>query len=181
MSVFIFHLFALFCSSATFASSGAAGEMDMSFVYKLINFALLLLILHLFAKSPLKKLLVNALKNSLSKFISIKEEKKDWDDKLNVYKKKVESLEDEIKELRENADQSMIREREETLKETEKIADRIIEQSSKQTEMLINGAKKQFQEQLLEKAFSLAESEINKKLDSSKQKDSVKQYISSLN
>lgn len=168
----------IFASTASHSSSGI---FDKSFLYKIINFSLLLLILHLVAKTPIKNILLNTLKNNLSKFNSAQKDKKEWDKKLAEYKKKVASLEQEIKGLKEKAEENLEEEKEASLQEAKKMADRIIEQGNKQTEMLFNNAKKQFEVQLLDKAFEIAEGKIQDKISSISQKESLKQFISTLN
>ncbi|NQU65960.1 MAG: ATP synthase F0 subunit B [SAR324 cluster bacterium] len=185
MSKQLLTAFSLICVSFSAFASSAEGEVASLFssemLFKLINFLLLLLILHRFARKPIAKMLSNSAGNTKKKVDDVEAQLAAAKSRLVEYQTKITNLERELETRQESAIGAIELEKERIINDTKNQAQKLEEQSQNRIEQNILKAKAEIRAFLVNESVQLAEKVISEQIDSKKRKVLVENYTKSLN
>jgi len=170
-------IFFVFSCPLLAAEAEAHGNYWKDYIFKIINFAILLAILIKFLRPPLKGYLEkrhNQVKEDLEKAkeLSISAEA--------AYRKaqeRLENLEGEIKEIRDQMLREAENEKKRLIEEAEKKAEQIRIQAQQGLQREIAQIKKQLETKLSLEALALAEKTIKERITKDDQKYLIKKFI----
>lgn len=163
-------------SAAAFAASDGGGDYLQDFIFKCINFAILLFLLHKFARKPIANMLAAAAKNTKDTMDSAEEKLKEAEAKLADYEKKVANLEKEMAEMQERSMAAIEEEKKRMVKDAGEAAQKIEQQTQVRIEQDVLKAKMEVRHFLVEESIKLAEQLIAEKIDSKEQKALISNY-----
>lgn len=174
-------------SAAAFAASGGGHEDYLlsgmmskemqDFLFKCINFAILLFILHKFARKPIANMLSAAAKNTKDTMESAEVKLKKAEAKLADYQKKFVNLEKEMASMQERSMAAIEEEKKKMVKDAEEAAKKIEQQTQVRIEQDVLKAKMEVRHFLVEESIKLAEQLIAEKIDSKEQKALISNYV----
>ena len=154
-----------FVDLAFAAGSGAEGSDPlMDLLYKAVNFFIVLVLLHLFAKKPIAKMLKASAIATKEAAESGKKKVEEAEITLSEMKAKIAELEDEISQKKESAIISISREKDQIIKEAGVAAEKIRIQTQQRIDQEILQAKAKIREYLIEESMKNAESMVSKKV-----------------
>ena len=176
---FIFIIFSFLVPFQVFASTegGGGSLMSMDMLFKAINFLILLILLHIFAKKPLKNMLSTSAKNTKVEFEESKKEVEAIRQELEDYNKKFNNIDQELSESREKILASLEDEKKRNIEETNKLIKTIEKQSELQIEQDILKAKNEIRNFLADESVKLAEKLVTDQMNSSKQDSLMSDYV----
>jgi F-type H+-transporting ATPase subunit b len=169
-------------SSMALASGGGEGGslLSLDMLFKLINFLLLLYLLHRFARKPLANMLSSSAENTKKSVDETKLELAEAKKQLEEYKSKLSNLEKDLEDRRETALSVIETEKKQLIEDAENQVKRIEEQSYARIEQDISNAKEEIRQFLVEESVKLAEATIAKEIGGKEQKALLDHYTKSL-
>ena len=150
-------------------------------LFKLINFLLLLLLLHRFARKPIAKMLSNSAENSKKKIDDAEAELATAKSQLAEYQAKMANLNEELATREKTAHAAIEVEREKLIADTKIQAQKLEQQAQNRIEQDILKAKAEIREFLVHESVQLAEKIISEQIDSKERKALVENYAKYLN
>ena len=175
-----------FSSIALASSTGAehGGPLDSLFTatmgWKAGNFILLLALLHFFVKKPLTNVLKASATATKERLEASKREVEAKQAELTEFKAAMVDLEKELEVRKTKAVESIEQEKTRILADAAAQAKHLEDAANKRIDQNITKAKAEIREFLASEAAKHAEDQIKKDLNSSKQQDLMKSYISTL-
>ena len=154
-----------FVDFAFAAGSGEeANDPMMDLLYKAVNFLIVLILLHIFAKKPIANMLKASAIATKEAAESGKKKVEEAEKTLAEMKEKIGELEDEINRKKEAAIISISKEKEEIIKEAGLAAEKIRTQTQQRIDQEILQAKAKIRTYLIEESMKNAESIVSKKV-----------------
>lgn len=151
----------LLVSGVVFASGGATATDPMiEFAYKVLNFAVLLLLLFLFARKPIKSMLKSSVENTKSEMDEAREKAQEAEVKLAEYREKLANMEKSIVSMKEEAIADAEKEKEKIIADAKVFSAKLEDQAQFQVEQSILKAKTEIREFLADEAVKMAEKAI---------------------
>lgn len=148
-------------SGVVFAAGGGShGDPMIEFAYKVLNFAILVLLLFLFARKPIKNMLKSSVENTKSEIDEAREKAQEAEGKLTEYREKLANMEKSIETMKDEAIADAEKEKEKIIADAKAFAVKLEEQAQFQVEQSIVKAKAEIREFLAEEAVKMAETAI---------------------
>lgn len=155
----------LLAPRAALAAEGGSSDPWMDFLWKVVNFTVLMALLVFFARKPLARLFREAAQRTLEAMQQGRSDARDAEQQLAEQQRKIENLQAELVRLREEALNEAREESERVLAEARATAERIKEQMRFQVEQEFKKASSDLKRQLADEAVRLAGEQISKQLD----------------
>ncbi|MDH5559377.1 MAG: ATP synthase F0 subunit B [Deltaproteobacteria bacterium] len=160
-----------------FASSGGAGSLLSSeMLFKGINFLIMLILLHIFAKKPLSKMLSTMAKNAKAEFDESRSKVDRIREELDEYNKKFECLDQELREKRQKAQADMEAEQAKIIEDAKLLAANIERQTETQIDQELSHAKKEIRVFLADEAVRIARELTKAQMNATRQKALMEDY-----
>jgi|YelNatPaOPRAMG01_1025707.scaffolds.fasta_scaffold20658_3 F-type H+-transporting ATPase subunit b len=150
------------------------------FIFKVINFLLLVFLLFWFLKKPIKTKLKERHEFLRRAFEEAQQEKAFWEKQLEELKSKVKGLEEEAKLIRERIMAEAQREKERILEEAKKEAERIRLEAQKAMEEERRKLETLFREKLVLRTLTLAEKILKEHLTQKDQRKLLEDFVQNL-
>ena len=158
-------------------ASGGEGMLGSTMLFKALNFLMLLIALHYFAKKPLAKMMRDA---SIAKKEEFDEKKKAVQERLRAFKKQMAEEESLLAERNKAAQAAIEAEKNKIIAEAKAHAAMIEKNATMLMEQNLNKAKAEIRQFLAEEACKLAELQIKESVGAKEQKGLMKTYIERL-
>ena len=152
-------------SAPALAAETSGGNPMMDFLFKVINFVILMAILAYFARKPLAKMLRGAVAGARSELETAREAARAAEAKLAGQKSRIEHLEADLARLREEAREESRTESARIVEEARAQAERIKAQIQQQVEQEFNKARAELKRQLADQTIKLAAANIEANMD----------------
>ncbi len=156
-------------------SSFMSHEMR-DFLFKCLNFVILLYLLYKFARKPIANMLSSAARNTKDTMDSAELKLKEAEAKLAEYQQKLANLEKEMAEMRERSLAAIEDEKKRMIEDAEETAKKIEQQSQARIEQDVLKAKIAVRTFLVDESIRLAEQLIADKIGSQEQKALISNY-----
>lgn len=170
-------LLLVFQSSSAFASGGEQGGSIMDWVWRILNFAILVFVLVKFLNKPLRSYLQQR-KELIEKSIKEAQEAKALALKaLAEVEERLKVKDKEIEEIISSARVSGEREKERLIEEGEKLKVKILEQAKTNIDFELKMAKEAIKAEAVETAMQLAEEKIKAKMTKEDQERLLKESL----
>ena len=165
-------------SCLAFASGGGEGGslFSLDMLFKTINFLLLLYLLHRFARKPIANMLSSSAENTKKIMAETESELIEAKKKLEDYQAKLNNLEKELEERRENALAVIESEKQQMIQDAENQVKKIEEQCQARIEQDISKAKEDIRRFLVDESVKLAEESLSKEIGGKEQKALLENY-----
>ena len=150
--------------------------MSSEMLYKGINFLLLLIILHIFAKKPITKMLRSSAEGTKFEFEKSQRKVNEIREELEQYNQKFESLNKELDLQRQQAIISIGKEKEQIILNAKALATNIQVKAEAQIAQELIKARKEIQQMVAKEAILLANQNVTDQMNSSKQSDLMDNY-----
>ncbi len=177
--------FFMICSahSAFAATAGHSGGSLLSseMAFKAINFVILLILLHRFARKPIAKMLSNSAENTKNTTDSAKEELASAKARLAEYEIKIANMEKELASREEIALAAIEAEKVKLIADAKEQAQKLEEQAQNRIEQDILKAKTDIREFLVSESVQFAEKIITDEIGSKEHKALVENYVKYFN
>ncbi|MEE8435930.1 MAG: ATP synthase F0 subunit B [bacterium] len=147
------------------AAEASGGDPMMDFLFKVINFVVLMAILVYLARKPLANLLRGSSEGARSELETAREAARAAEAKLAEQKSRIENLEADLARLREEAREEARAESAHVIEEARAQAERIKAQIQLQVEQEFNKARAELKRQLADQTIHLAEANIEAQMD----------------
>lgn len=168
---------ALFLPIVAFAAGGDNGMSTMDWVWKVVNFTVLVVLLVTFVGKPLKTYLAQR-KELIEKSIREAQEAKEMAAKaLKEVEERLKLKDKEIADIIASAQSSGERERDRLIAEGQRMSERIAEQAKTNIDFEVKRAKEVIQAETVEAALQLAEAKIKAKLTKEEQDKLLRESI----
>lgn len=159
---------AVFFANAALASSGEGGGEHgggpMEYVWKIVNFAILVFLLVKFGAKPMKGFL-NSRTEMIKKSLDEAREARELAQRaLNEVEDRLKSKDKEIEEILSSSRQSGEKEREALIKEGERMSQKLLEQAKSNIDFELNQAREAIKAEAAGIAMELAEKKLKDKL-----------------
>jgi F-type H+-transporting ATPase subunit b len=159
--------------SAAFGSAGGEGEAHSSgisqLIWPVINFAILVIILFVFAKKPIQSYLKQRSETIAKTLDEARQAKEAALKALETVEEKLKLKDKEIAEILSAAERSGSQERDRIIEETGKLKERVLEQAKTNIEFELKNAKESIKAEAVELAMELAEKKIKEKMTKEEQ------------
>ena len=166
-------LFSFMIVSAAFGSAGGEGEAHSSgisqLIWPVINFAILVIILFVFAKKPIQNYLKQRSETIAKTLEEARQAKEAALKALETVEEKLKLKDKEIAEILSAAERSGSQERDRIIEETGKLKERVLEQAKTNIEFELKNAKESIKAEAVELAMELAEKKIKEKMTKEEQ------------
>ena len=153
-----------FASCAFAAEEGGHSSLVKEYVWKIINFGILIAILFKFGKKPLGDFLKKRTELIEKTLNEAKEAKEAALKALKEAEDRVRTKDTEVKEILDAARKSGELERDRIIEETAKLKDKILEQAKTNIDYELKHAKESIKAEAVELAMELAEKKLKEKL-----------------
>ncbi|MCP4298143.1 MAG: ATP synthase F0 subunit B [Proteobacteria bacterium] len=174
ISVLLYFLTGL--SATAFASEGGGSLFTLDMLYKVVNFLILLAILHKVARKPLVNMLNSSAKTSKEEISSARTSITDAEKKLQEYTQKVADLEKELETRREGALKTIEEEKKTIVEDARKFAENLEMKTSQRINQDLQRAKDEIQDFLVLESIKMAEKLVVGSVDDVKQKSLMENY-----
>jgi F-type H+-transporting ATPase subunit b len=161
-------IFSIVFASCAFAAGapeeGGHASLLKEYIAKIINFAILVFILYKFGKKPLGDFLKKRTELIEKTLNEAKEAKEAALKALREAEERVKTKDSEVKEILDAAKKSGELERDRIIEETAKLKDKILEQAKTNIDYELKHAKEAIKAEAVELAMELAEKKLKEKL-----------------
>ena len=168
----LFVLFSLAVTSVVYASGGEEGEhgsLLKEYIWKIVNFAILVIILFKFGRKPLGDFLRKRTELIEKTLNEAKEAKEAAQKALKEAEERLKTKDAEIEAILAAAKKSGEQERERIIEESAKLKEKILEQAKTNIEYELKHAKEAIKAEAVELAMELAEKKLKEKLTKEEQ------------
>lgn len=153
------------------------GNTLMDWVWRIVNFAILAIVLIVFLRKPLRDYLKQR-KELIERSIKEAQEAKELAQKaLREVEERLKLKDKEVEEILESARNSGERERDRLIEEGEKLKDKILEQAKINIDFEVKRAKQAIKEEAADAALKLAEEKIKAKITKDDQERLLKESL----
>ena len=150
------------------------GKMDW---FRLMNFALLVVLLVLFLRKPISEALSSRIKNIQEQLESLEAQKAEAEKQLAKYNDKLSELESEAQKIVEGYIKQGKEAKAKILKEAEAVAQKLQAQARHNIEQEFEKARQELQREVLEKSLAKAEQTLKKEITNQDQDKLVDEYL----
>ncbi|OGG96486.1 MAG: hypothetical protein A2508_06735 [Candidatus Lambdaproteobacteria bacterium RIFOXYD12_FULL_49_8] len=161
-------------------ASGGEGMLGSTMLFKALNFLMLLIALHYFAKKPLAKMMRDASIAKKEEFDEKKKAVQEAEERLRAFKKQMAEEESLLAERNKAAQAAIEAEKNKIIAEAKAHAAMIEKNATMLMEQNLNKAKAEIRQFLAEEACKLAELQIKESVGAKEQKGLMKTYIERL-
>jgi F-type H+-transporting ATPase subunit b len=161
-------------SIATAAEGGSLFSTDM--LFKVINFVILLAILHKVARKPLVNMLSSTAMTEKEKAENAQKSLAEAERRLEEYTAKIARLEEEMEKRQQDAFQSITEEKKTLLADAEKFARNLEQKTVQRIEQDVHLARNEIQEYLVQESVKMAEKLAVESIDDTTQKSLIENY-----
>jgi F-type H+-transporting ATPase subunit b len=161
--------FASFAFAAGAPEEGGHASLVKEYIWKIINFAILVFILFKFGKKPLGDFLKKRTELIEKTLNEAKEAKEAALKALKEAEERVKTKDAEVKEILDAAKKSGEIERDRIIEETAKLKDKLLEQAKTNIDYELKHAKEAIKAEAVELAMELAEKKLKEKLTKEEQ------------
>ncbi len=153
-------------SGVALAAGGAGGGSLLSkeMAYKGINFVLLLVLLHLFVRKPIARMLNSSAENTKKTMDSTRTELEKAKEKLSDFQSKIANLEKELEDRKQAAMSAIEEEKNQIILDAENQVKKLEEQSQLKIEQDTQKAKSEIREFLVNESVKLAEKTVKEEV-----------------
>ncbi|MBF0278251.1 MAG: F0F1 ATP synthase subunit B [SAR324 cluster bacterium] len=178
-SLFIMITF-LFIFGATpiFAAEGSSSPLD--FIYKVINFAILIGLLYYFAKKPVGSGFKSSAESTKQNLDEARKAQKEVEAELEEFRGKLAQMKQEAQTMVENARKEAESEKDRIISEGQELANRMKEQVRIAVEQEYKKAELELRHWTAGETVKLAEKVIQEKINDSHHENLVKDYLNQL-
>lgn len=177
-------LLVLVCFAGTALAASGGGENGAEAkgwvatdTYRVINFAVLFIVLFFILKKPVSQALNGRIEGIKTELEGLEAKKKEAEKKLSEYNEQIASLDREADKIIAEYIKQGEAARERILEESKKAAEKLEDQARRNIENEFNSAKSKLQKDILEKALTKAESLLKDKITSEDQNRLVDEYL----
>lgn len=175
--VFFFSLFLLPFDSCFAVEAEHSGNTLMDWVWRIVNFAILVIILVKFLNKPLRDYLRQR-KELIEKSIKEAQEAKELAQRaLREVEERLKLKDKEVEEILNSARNSGERERDRLIEEGERLKDKILEQAKINIDFEVKRAKQAIKAEAADAALKLAEEKIKSKITKEDQERLLKESL----
>jgi len=167
-------------SSAVWASGGAEGAHALNwkdFLFRLLNFSIMIAILYKLLKKPAANFFASRSENIAKLLEEVEEKKQAAEAKAAEYKAKLKLLDEETEKIVAEYIAEGERERQKIVEAAEKQAEYIRQQARFAIQQEIKAAKESLQEEIAELSVAAAEDLLKKNIRPADQKRLVKEFM----
>jgi F-type H+-transporting ATPase subunit b len=161
-------------ASAEDGGSTGWGKMDW---FRLMNFALLVVLLVFFLRKPISEALSSRIKNIQEQLESLESQKAEAEKQLAKYNDKLSELESEAQKIVEDYIKQGKEAKAKILKEAEAVAQKLQAQARRNIEQEFDKARQELQREVLEKSLAKAEQTLKKGITNQDQDKLVDEYL----
>lgn len=175
-------VFCLVFAAMGFASAGEEkhGSLLMDSVWKVVNFAILLFVIVKFGGKPLKSYLAKRTELIEQSLNEAREAKELARKALDEVQERLKHKDREIEEIISAAKQSGEKERENLIKEGERMSEKVLEQARSNIDYELKHAKEAIKAEAVEIAMELAEKKLKERLTPEEQKKLFEESLAKL-
>lgn len=171
--------------SVVLASSGEGGEHGggadpMDIIWKVVNFAILVFILWKFGRKPLGDFLRMRTETIQKSLEEAREAKELAQRALEEVEEKLKTKDQEIEKIVSSAKSSGEKEREELIKEGERMSEKLLEQARANIDFELKNAREALKAEAAELAMELAEKKLKERLSEEDRKRLFEEALSKL-
>jgi F-type H+-transporting ATPase subunit b len=187
LSVFVFALFTLFAAALYLASPSFASPAEaehgvdwMGWLWKVLNFAILIFVLVKFGGPAFRSFLAKRTELIQKSLDESRQAREMAQKALEEVQERLRTKDKEIEDIISSARSSGEREREALIKEGEKMSERIIEQARANIEFELKKAKESVKAEAVELAIELAEKKLKEKMTKEEQRKLLEESLARL-
>jgi F-type H+-transporting ATPase subunit b len=182
LSVLIFAFLSLFAAAVSLASPAEAehGVDWMAWVWKVLNFAILVFVLVKFGGPAFRSFLAKRTELIQKSLDEARQAREMAQKALGEVQERLRTKDKEIEDIVSSARTSGEREREALVKEGEKMSERIIEQARANIEFELKKAKESVKAEAVELAMELAEKKLKEKITKEEQRKLLEESLARL-
>tara|TARA_E500000178_G_C16778795_1_gene642604 strand:- start:225 stop:704 length:480 start_codon:yes stop_codon:yes gene_type:complete len=147
---------------------------------QMVNFLILLFLMSKFIITPLMEFLEKRASSIKSDIENAQLQRSESEELLSKRKKMLNDARQEAKQIKDQASDTVTKEREIVLADANKEADQIIQHAKKDVQLMVSKAKKDLTSKIGELSVQLSEKIIRKNIDKSTQKDIVAESVEKL-
>ncbi len=177
-------VYSIFLASYALGSSGGeeAGHTPLwkDYMWKIINFAILIIILWKFAKKPFQNFLKTRTELIEKTLNEAKAAKEAAMKALQEVEDRIKKKDEEIEKIIAVAQKSGEQEREAIIEQTSKLKERILEQAKTNIEYELKHAKEEIKAEAVELAMELAEKKLKEKLTREEQERLLEESLAKI-
>ncbi|MFO7560752.1 MAG: ATP synthase F0 subunit B [Desulfobacterales bacterium] len=177
-------LLVLVCFAGTALAASGGGEHGAEAkgwvatdTYRVINFAVLFIVLFFILKKPVSQALNGRIEGIKTELEGLEAKKKEAEKKLSEYNEQIASLDREAEKIIAEYIKQGEAARERILEESKKAAEKLEDQARRNIENEFKSAKLKLQKDILEKALTKAETLLKDKITSEDQNRLVDEYL----
>ena len=150
------------------------GKLDW---FRLMNFALLMVVLVFLLRKPISQALSSRIKSIQEQLESLEAQKEEAEKQLANYNDKLSQLESEAQKIVESYIKQGKEAKSKILRETEAAAEKLQAQARRNIEHEFDKAKQELQREILEKSLAKAEETLKKEITNQDQDKLVDEYL----
>ena len=165
-------------AAPVFAAEGGGSSLD--FLYKVINFLILLGILYYFAKKPIASGLKNSAQATKQNLDEARKAQQEVEAELEAFRGKLAQMKQEAQTMVENAKKEAEAEKERIITEGQALANRMKEQVRVAVEQEYKKAELELRQWTAEETVKMAEKLVQEKMDDSHHENLIKEYLNQL-
>lgn len=181
LRIFSLILFLSFLSTTVFASAGESGDSQiMDFIWKIVNFLILVAIIYKFAKKPVSNALNNSAKSANQLINEAREAEKKVSSKLIEMKSKISGLEKEALEMVEIAKKDAESEKNRIIEEGKIEIKRMTDQANFALQQEQRKVEDELKNWIAEESVKLAKEKLKEKMNQNHQKNLLVGYMEQL-
>ena len=174
-------LFISIFSTTIFASAGESGNSQvMDFIWKSVNFLILIAIIYKFAKKPVANALSSSAKSAKQLIDEAREAEKKVSSSLIEMKSKIASLEKEALEMVETAKKDAEAEKKRIIEEGKQELQRMTEQANFALQQEQRKVEDELKKWIAEESVKLAKEKLKEEMNQNHQKNLVGSYMNQL-
>jgi F-type H+-transporting ATPase subunit b len=170
-----------FCGAALAAAAGGehgGGLPWKDFMYRILNFAILLGVLVVVLRKPIRNFFANRRASIEKTLADLEEQRREAEAKCQEYKGKLAALDNEKQKILDEYIQEGETEKEKIISNAEQQADYIRQQASFAIQQEIKTARSELKEEVAELTVSAAEDLLKKKIKAADQERLVNEFMS---
>ena len=174
-------LFLSFLNTTVFASTGESGDSQIiDFIWKTVNFLILVAIIYKFAKKPVANALSNSAKSAKQLMDEAREAEKKVSSNLIKMKTKIAGLEEEALEMVETAKKEAESEKKRIIEEGKLEIQRMTEQANFVLQQEQRKVEDELKNWIAEESVKLAKKKLKEEMNQNHQKNLVGSYMEKL-
>lgn len=185
LKIIFFTFVMFFCSAIVFASGGGGGEHAAEQVskwvkedwYKVLNFTILVIVLFLVAKKPVKEFFTSRIKGIEEELTDLEQKKQEAEEKIVALETRLKDLDGESKKIVDTYIQQGKDAKKRILEQAKEEAAKLEDMAKRNIDMEFKAATAELKKEITEKAIFEAEKLIKSSISSKDQDKLVDDYL----